>query len=81
LAAVKLESENKQLNRARAILSRAREEAGTVKVWIKSAKLESEIGTIEEERRLLDEALVKYPQVPKLWLMRGAVEEKNLCKY
>lgn len=40
LAAVKLESENDEYERARMLLAKARERAGTARVWMKSAKLE-----------------------------------------
>jgi pre-mRNA-processing factor 6 len=76
LAAVKLESENNELGRARSLLTRARQGAGTERVWMKSALLEREVGNIEEEKSLLDMAIVKYPQYPKFYMMRGQLEER-----
>jgi len=47
LAAVKLESENKEYERARKLLNRARERAGTQRVWMKSAALEWQEGHLD----------------------------------
>ncbi|KAL6074511.1 Pre-mRNA-processing factor 6 [Balamuthia mandrillaris] len=77
LAAVKLESANKEQDRARDLLSRARDRAGTERVWMKSAALEREIGNLDEAEKLLDEALKRYPQFDKLWMMRGQLEEQR----
>lgn len=77
LAAVKLENENHEPDRARGLLKRARERAGTERVWMKSALLERELGNVAGERALLDEALQKYPQFPKFWMMRGQLEERS----
>ena len=75
LAAVKLESENNEQDRARELLARARDRAGTERVWMKSAQLEREIPDLERAASLLDQALKKFPQAPKLWMMRGQVAE------
>jgi len=76
LAAVKLESENNEVDRARQLLDRARERAGTERVWMKSAQLERELGNDARAIALLEEALTKFPQFPKLWMMRGQMEMK-----
>ncbi len=47
LAAVKLESENGEYERARRLLEKARASAGTARVMMKSAKLEWVLGNIE----------------------------------
>ncbi|TPX46979.1 hypothetical protein SeMB42_g03012 [Synchytrium endobioticum] len=75
LAAVKLEAENEQYHRARPLLAKARNEAGTVRVWMKSAVFERQLGQPDAAIKLLDEALVKFPSAAKLWMMRGQVEE------
>jgi pre-mRNA-processing factor 6 len=60
LAAVKLESENEEYERARLLLSKARERAGTARVWMKSAKLERALGFRDKEKELLTDALRRY---------------------
>ncbi|KAJ4825870.1 Protein STABILIZED1 [Turnera subulata] len=82
LAAFKLEFENNEPNRARMLLAKARERGGTERVWMKSAIVERELKNVEEERRLLDEGLKRFPSFFKLWLMLGQLEERlgNLDK-
>jgi len=75
LAAVKLESENNEVQRARGLLERAREMCGTERVWMKSALFEREVGNLQGAVELLKQALVKYPKFAKLWMMRGQIEE------
>ena len=77
LAAVKLESENNELLRARQILARARTSASSPRVMMKSAKLEWCLGDLENALKLLDEGLAKYPRYPKLWMMRGQISEQR----
>ena len=52
LAAWKLEFENRELERARRLLERARDRpsSSTPRVWMKSAIVEREMGNIEGER-------------------------------
>ncbi|GLT67412.1 hypothetical protein SLA2020_397260 [Shorea laevis] len=76
LAAFKLEFENHEPERARMLLAKARERGGTERVWMKSAIVERELGNTEEERRLLDEGLKRFPSFFKLWLMLGQLEER-----
>ncbi|KAF8930966.1 hypothetical protein BGZ52_000268 [Haplosporangium bisporale] len=73
LAAVKLEAENGEHGRAELLLSRARENADTAKVWVKSAVLERQLGKITEAVQLLDQGLEKYPTADKLWMIRGQI--------
>eukprot|EP01114_Cavostelium_apophysatum_P016856 TRINITY_DN4880_c0_g1_i1.p1 TRINITY_DN4880_c0_g1~~TRINITY_DN4880_c0_g1_i1.p1 ORF type:complete len:920 (+),score=321.96 TRINITY_DN4880_c0_g1_i1:169-2928(+) len=75
LAAVKLENENNETERARSLLKHARERAGTERVFLKSAVLERDANNTGEEKALLEEALAKFPQYPKFWMMRGQLEE------
>jgi pre-mRNA-processing factor 6 len=75
LAAVKLENESQQPLRAQAILRKAREKAGTPRVWLKSALLERELGQRQAERELLEEALRRFPAQEKLWMMRAQLED------
>lgn len=76
LAAFKLEFENHEPERARMLLAKARERGGTERVWMKSAIVERELGNTEEERKLLDEGLKRFPSFFKLWLMLGQLEER-----
>ncbi|KAL2899601.1 Protein STABILIZED1 [Bienertia sinuspersici] len=68
LAAFKLEFENHEPERAKMLFAKARERRGTVK---------RELSNLEEERRLLDEGLQRYPSFFKLWLMLGKLHEKS----
>jgi len=74
LAAVKLESENNEYERARLLLTKARERAGTARVWMKSAKLERQLGNRKREEEMLVEALKKYTTYPKLYMMLGQLQ-------
>lgn len=71
LAAVKLEWETKEISRARMLLTKARDSASTERIWMKSALLEREIGAINDELTLLDEAIRRYPSFYKYYLMAG----------
>ncbi|VVB09608.1 unnamed protein product [Arabis nemorensis] len=46
-------------------------------MWMKSAIVERELGTVEEERRLLKEGVKQFPSFFKLWLMLGQLEERS----
>lgn len=50
LAAVKLESENNEFERARILLEKARASAGTARVMMKSIKLEWVLNNMEKVR-------------------------------
>jgi len=77
LAAVKLESEEKEFERARMILQIARERAPTPKVYRRSAKLEKYLGNRERERELLEEGLKKFPDNDKLWVMLAEYQQET----
>ncbi|KAL5494082.1 hypothetical protein EMCRGX_G015354 [Ephydatia muelleri] len=77
LAAVKLESENGEYERARRLLEKARASAGTARVMMKSARLEWVLNNIDDAIKLLDEGIEKYPDFPKMWMMRGQIEEQK----
>lgn len=66
LAAVKLESENGEYERARRLLEKARASAGTARVMMKSAKLEWVLKNIKKAVELLDKALEVHPDFPKV---------------
>lgn len=79
LAAFKLEFENNELERARAILDKARasDSSSTQRVWMKSAIVERELGDAQAEGRVLQEGIAKFPYFDKLWLMLGQLEERR----
>eukprot|EP01103_Thecamoeba_quadrilineata_P011033 TRINITY_DN2549_c0_g1_i1.p1 TRINITY_DN2549_c0_g1~~TRINITY_DN2549_c0_g1_i1.p1 ORF type:complete len:437 (+),score=89.55 TRINITY_DN2549_c0_g1_i1:187-1497(+) len=78
LAAVKLENDTDEVQRASALLANARRLCGTEGVWLKSALMERQLGNTENQKSILDQALALFPKSPKLWMMRGQLEEK-LC--
>ena len=61
----------------RRLLERARASAGTTRVMMKSAKLEWQLNNLEMAKTLLDEALGKYSDFAKLWMMRGQIAEQE----
>lgn len=69
LAAVKLENESNEYERARVLLAEARDRAVTARVWMKSAKIERQLGDRSREYDLLQQGLVKFPKYPKLYIM------------
>jgi pre-mRNA-processing factor 6 len=75
LAGAKLERENDEPEKARTLLAKARTQSPTQKIYLKSCQLERRFGHFEEERLLLDQGLQKFPQVAKLWLLKGEVLE------
>uniref|UniRef100_A0A672RGS4 Pre-mRNA-processing factor 6-like n=1 Tax=Sinocyclocheilus grahami TaxID=75366 RepID=A0A672RGS4_SINGR len=77
LAAVKLESENNEYERARRLLAKARSSAPTARVFMKSVRLEWVLGNIDAAQELCTEALKHYEDFPKLWMMRGQIEEQS----
>ncbi|CAM9407944.1 unnamed protein product, partial [Phaeothamnion confervicola] len=76
LAAVKLEWEINAYANARELLSRARANVPTSAVWIKSALLEREVGDAAAALAILDQALAKFPQLDKLYMMAGQASDE-----
>lgn len=66
LAAVKLESENGEYERARLLLEKAWASAGTGRVMMKSVKLEWVLNNVEKAVTMCDEALEKHPDFAKV---------------
>ena len=66
LAAVKLESENDEYERARRLLQRARNNAPTARVFMKSVKLEWCLGEIRAAKQLLEESVKHYSDFAKV---------------
>lgn len=78
LAAVKLESENDEYERSRRILAKARSQAATPKVMMKSSHLEWALGNLELAKSLLNEGIKQFPDFAKLWMMKGKILEQQL---
>eukprot|EP00053_Salpingoeca_punica_P018929 m.188305 g.188305 ORF g.188305 m.188305 type:complete len:922 (+) comp17534_c0_seq2:46-2811(+) len=77
LAAIKLESETGFDDNARALLKRAREKAGTARIWMKSVRFEWVTGNLATAQSLLDSALELHPQHAKLWMMKGQMLQQE----
>ncbi|CDY21966.1 BnaC09g00720D [Brassica napus] len=77
LAAFKLEFENKEPERARMLLAKARERGGTERVWMKSAIVERELGDVEAERRLINEGLKQVTGLNKARAILTTARKKN----
>ena len=80
MAAVKLESENGEYERARLLLEKAWASAGTARVMMKSAKLEWVLNNVEKAVERLEEALEKHPDFSKVLIISHFVSESAvLC--
>ncbi|OJK00046.1 hypothetical protein ASPACDRAFT_78977 [Aspergillus aculeatus ATCC 16872] len=75
LAAVRLEADADQTAQARELLSTARREAGTDRVWVKSVAFERQLGNVDEALDLVNQGLQLYPKADKLWMMKGQIYE------
>jgi pre-mRNA-processing factor 6 len=75
LAAVRLEASDAHTSQARDLLSEARNEAGTDRVWIKSVAFERQLGNTEAALDLVNQGLQLYPKAPKLWMQKGQIYE------
>ncbi|ORX66123.1 TPR-like protein [Linderina pennispora] len=79
LAAVKLESENGQYQRAQLLLQRARTtefdgQMGTARIWMKSTVLLRQLDDLDTALSLAKEGLDRFPQCYKLWLVQSQIE-------
>lgn len=75
LSAVEIEAEDKNFDMARKLLQRARREADTERVWIKSISLERQLKDNNAALALATNAIEKYPQNAKLWMQKGQIYE------
>ncbi|KAJ3127705.1 hypothetical protein HK098_005941 [Nowakowskiella sp. JEL0407] len=78
LAAVKLEVESELFERAQKLLEKARQDADTPRVWMKSAVLERQLKNVDNAMSLLETALQRFPNFAKLWMIKGQIEENEL---
>jgi pre-mRNA-processing factor 6 len=76
LAAVKLETENKESEKACLLLERARIQCDTRKVWKKSVLLEQELGNKRKMNDLLEQAIERFPMCDKLRLLQCHLAEE-----
>ncbi|PVU95161.1 hypothetical protein BB561_001983 [Smittium simulii] len=84
LAAVKLESSNKEFDRARVLLERARDDkngAGTARVWLKSIVLERQLKDYNKALSIATTAVEMFPKSPKIWMIKGQIESADLNMY
>ena len=84
LAAVKLEADDGQIDQARTLLTQARENASTERVWYKSAAYERQLGDIDRGLDYVLQGLTstpvngketRFPRSAKLWMMKGQIYE------
>lgn len=75
LAAVKLEAENDNEEQARELLKKARMDAPTDRVWMRSVVFERVRGRLDDALDLVGQALQLFPQAPKLWMLKGQIWE------
>eukprot|EP00516_Mucochytrium_quahogii_P003871 CAMPEP_0203754038 /NCGR_PEP_ID=MMETSP0098-20131031/7700_1 /ASSEMBLY_ACC=CAM_ASM_000208 /TAXON_ID=96639 /ORGANISM=" , Strain NY0313808BC1" /LENGTH=862 /DNA_ID=CAMNT_0050644885 /DNA_START=361 /DNA_END=2946 /DNA_ORIENTATION=- len=71
LAAVRLEWDNNEMEKARKLLEKAREAIKSANIWMKSALLERLCGNKAKLDSLLEQACEWFPESPKLWMMRA----------
>jgi pre-mRNA-processing factor 6 len=77
LAAVKLESENKEYDRARKLLAKACHSAPTARVFMKSAKLEWQLGELQKAMDIINNGLKLFADFAKLYMMKGQLYEQQ----
>ncbi|ORX36867.1 PRP1 splicing factor, N-terminal-domain-containing protein [Kockovaella imperatae] len=77
LAAAKLASETNEMEAAQQILQKARAQADTERIWMKSAMLERQLGMLDAALDTLQQAISKYPGFDKLHMIRGQILESR----
>lgn len=81
LAAIKLEWENNEIERARVLLSKARSNVDSPKVWLKSALLELEYHQEDKSLEYLSQGISKYPSFLKFYMMSGQIYDGILKNF
>jgi len=71
LEAVRLESENNEVERARMLLERARSSVNTPNIWMKLALLERQQRNRPAELEALIEGVKRFKAFSKMWMMLG----------
>lgn len=77
LAAAKLAAETGQKEAAMQVLEKARKEADTDRIWMKSAVLQRQMDDLDGALHTLDEAVVKFPTLDKLYMIKGQIQEQR----
>ncbi|KAM7199542.1 PRP1 splicing factor, N-terminal domain containing protein [Naviculisporaceae sp. PSN 640] len=75
LAAVKLEADNNDVQKARHLLELGRDKAPTDRMWMRSVAYERQLGNNETALDLVNKGLQLFPDAPKLWMMKGQIYE------
>lgn len=75
LAAVELEVENKNYDMAKELLARARNEASTERVFVKSVVFERQMQRSDSALDIANTGLQKFPQCAKLYMQIGQIYE------
>ena len=81
LAAIKLEMETKNFDKAETLLADARIKASTAAVWMKSAVLYRILKKSSKALDLVNQAIEKYPQTLKLWIIKGQILLDDLNQF
>jgi pre-mRNA-processing factor 6 len=77
LATVKLHREDNDYQEAERVLSKAREEINTPRVWMQSIQLLREQNKLEEASDMVNVALSKFRFYPKLWMIAAQLKEEQ----
>lgn len=77
LAAVKLEIDHLEFDKAKSLFQMARTCAPTKKIIMKNVKLEWALGNLWAALELLERALNEFEPCSKLWMMKGKIEEQQ----
>ncbi|KAG8463988.1 hypothetical protein KFE25_000156 [Diacronema lutheri] len=77
LAGVQLEFDEGEHERARALLARARERAGTERIWARSVAVERSLGDLHAAHELAVGGIATHPRCAELHVARAAVELKR----
>jgi pre-mRNA-processing factor 6 len=59
------------------LLERARKRANTPRVWMRSVTFERELGNVDAELAMLNEAVELFPNFDKLWIILGQFHARN----
>ncbi|KAK4991883.1 U4/U6 x U5 tri-snRNP complex subunit Prp1 [Elasticomyces elasticus] len=76
LAAVKLEADDGNYDRVRALLTKSRATANTDRVWVRSVAFERERDNVDEALDLVNQGLQIFPKAAKLWMQKGQIYER-----
>jgi pre-mRNA-processing factor 6 len=78
LAAIKLEMETQNFATARELLQKARNQADTARVWMKSVVVERILKNYDKALQMITEAIAKFANSEKLWIIKGQILQYDL---